>query len=1177
MAVRFIIGRAGAGKTDHCLRAARGALVASPVEGPALILLVPEQAALQTERTLIDAPGLGGAHRAAVVGFRRLAARVLAACGVRERTTLSANGRAMTLRYLLARLSGRLQYYRRVERLSGFIERLSQSVGELFDEAVAPEDLREAAAAAADDPVRSRKLADLHLIYAAYLEHLGSDRMDPSQYLELARRHVAGCGWLREAQVWVDGFAGYTRQETLMLTALAQTVGRLEITVLLDPEAIDHDHPPGHDSADLFVKPLRTYLDLRSTFAAAGVEIEHPVLLPADRSVRFASNAQLADLERRLFTGGAPLRQPNTGSETLPVELVELPDRRIEVDYAVSRVCRWVQRKQDPLRYRDIALIVRDLDPYHDLLSAALAERNIPFFIDRRRPTAHHPLVELLRALVMLAADSLSIESVRLALKTGLLAIDDEDADEFENFVLAHGIAGFELYAAGDWSPIAREDRIGPLDVQPDAKQQTEAQRRELARVNATRRTFLDRIGGWLSFARATDAPDGRTWAGKLADALQALSVPDQLARWATEAEDEGDLDAAEEHRQIWRDTTAFIDDLADALSDQPMTVRELAAVLDAGLSQFTLGLAPPMLDQVLVGAVERSRHPDIKAVIVLGFNDGAFPRTGSEDTILNDEDRAFLEANGLPVGTPRRRRILEERLLAYVALTRASECVLVTYPTANEAGKPLSASSYAEDLRAACPRLRVCAIDAPVHSREMWPLMSSDDLAAGLALEFRSRPASPEADTPLRGRWNGLYERARTDEQLRGRLSRALGALAYVNQATLSGESVSRMVRHTLEASVTRLETFAACPFQHLARYGLKLKKRRLAVIESVDVGKLHHAILEDFVARLVDEGRPMGQLDDREVLDRLAHSCGRIGVRPSLSGEPSSPRDVYLMRRGRSDLAKVLQAQRNVSALGRFRPRQSEIPFGFDKEGSLPALEIDTPAGRRVRLRGYIDRVDLAELADQMLGVVVDYKRTGREQRLDLSRVFHGLSLQLLGYLLVLAEHGRTMGGRPVQPIGAFYVSLRTGYAKLDHPDDYDEAKDSPLRRHRPRGVLDVERIQDLDAGFDGSSDTFVVRTKDGKIQYADRSDGADAGQFAALLDHTRRTLGALADRILDGDVAVAPYRLGDFSPCAWCDYRSVCRFEFGQSGMRLLERLNRQEVLARLTGGADAETEA
>lgn len=1181
MSVRFVIGRAGAGKTAHCLSAIQRSLTEAPVQGAALLLLVPEQAALQAERAVIADPRLGAAHRVTVTGFRRLAKRLVSLDAGPAAQVLSTNGRAMALRYLLAGLSESLQYYRRLERRKGFVEQLARSIGELIEEAISPDGLAAAITTAASGSpgadARVRKLADLHAIYTAYLSYLGESRLDPSQFLEVARRSVGRCPWLADSVVYVDGFAGFSRQEMLLLTEMATVARRIEVTAMIDPTTVtDLAGPPSADCADLFAKPLRTYLALHREFAEAGVELEEPLVLRPARSARFGAGNPLATLERRLFADtGKDLRQPSSGAAPADstVELVSLPDRRVEVDYAVSRVCRWVQRAQQPLRYRDIALIVRDLEPYHDLLSAALAARNIPFFVDRRRPTAHHPLVELMRALVLMAADSMSIESVGLALKTGLTPLSDDAADELENFVLAHGVTGREAWTGDDWSPAANQERVGPLSEEQSVEPTPidPASLRRLERINDARRALIGGVGEWLADAGTIDAADGRTWAVRLARALEAMEVRRQLDAWAGDAEDDGDLDAAEEHRQIWRDTCGFLDDLADALGGQVMDVRELAAVLEAGLSQFTLGLAPPMLDQVLVGGIERSRHPEIKAAVVLGFNDTAFPHAGQEDSILNDDDRTFLAETGWPVGTPRWQRVLEERLLVYVALTRASESVVVTYPVADEDGKALRVSPFAADIKAACPEIVERTVEHPANSRETWPLMSTRDLAAALPLEFRARPALQQDDAQKRAGWNAVYEAARTDEQLSRRVRESMVSLDYSNEARLAPESIGRLIGGRLEASVSRLECFAACAFRHFAQYGLRLREREVAVLEPVDLGKLHHAILEDFIDRLVESRRPLGLLDENQVLEHLRESCGRVGIRPPLGGELSDARELYISRRRGEDLAKVVRAQRKVAAGSAFVPRYTELPFGFATDDSLPALEIDTPAGRRVSLRGYIDRVDLAEHADELLGVVVDYKRT-KNKRLDMSEVYHGLSLQLLAYLLALSRHGKTLAGRPVRPAAAFYVGLRPAYTALAHPSDYDAQKHSPLRAHRPRGLLDFGSVDALDTAYAGDSEHFAVKTKkDGAISNVKASDAAETATFDALLEHTLAKLGELADQILDGDISVSPYRLSDFSPCGWCPHRSVCRFEFGSPGLRFLQSLDRPQVFDRLASAA------
>jgi ATP-dependent helicase/nuclease subunit B len=204
--------------------------------------------------------------------------------------------------------------------------------------------------------------------------------------------------------------------------------------------------------------------------------------------------------------------------------------------------------------------------------------------------------------------------------------------------------------------------------------------------------------------------------------------------------------------------------------------------------------------------------------------------------------------------------------------------------------------------------------------------------------------------------------------------------------------------------------------------------------------------------------------------------------------------------------------------------------------------------------------------------LGIVVDYKRT-RDKRLKLQEVYHGISLQLLGYLLLLGERGETLGGRRIVPVGAFYVSLMQKYMNVDHPDDLTAEVAAGLRV-KPRGVLDAGRIEVLDsnAPSEGRSNIFnIFRKKDGSLGHLNSIDAAEPAGFQRLLSHVGAKMGQLADGVLDGNVSVAPYRLGHFSPCQWCEMQSVCRFEFATGDMRRLDEMNRTQVLARIEGGS------
>ncbi|MCH7631944.1 MAG: PD-(D/E)XK nuclease family protein, partial [Planctomycetes bacterium] len=690
--------------------------------------------------------------------------------------------------------------------------------------------------------------------------------------------------------------------------------------------------------------------------------------------------------------------------------------------------------------------------------------------------------------------------------------------------------------------------------------------------INASRASLLECLGPWLDVAARDATRTGAEWSAALMDWLTRVEVGQALRGWAGDAEAGGDLDQADEHRQVWRDVVSLLDDLAYALSDSTMTVRELGEVLDSGLSGLTLGLVPPTVDQVLVGSIERSRHPDIKAAVILGFNDGVFPQRFVEDSILNDDDRERLRSGGIPVGPPARERVLDESLLVYIALTRASERVVVTFATTDDAGQELRASPYLDAIRLACGGLDVERLGDPNREREAWDLLGPRDLRRRLAEEFRSRPTLAEDDGPTRRMWNGLYEHVRQGLEQDATTRRAFSSLAPQPAARLSVSSVDRLFSRPLRTSVSQLETYAACPFQHFGRYVLRLRERQEAALAPVDVGQIHHAVLGDFVGRLRAGRQGLTGLGDEELHRGLIESCDRVSTRLFQGGAVSHGRDAYVLRRAAGRIARVIRAQGRIALAGKARPHASEVPYGFDRSGGMPAFEVSTPSGERVLLRGFIDRVDLIELADELLGVVVDYKETRVEKRLDLSRVYHGLSLQLPAYLIALAEGGETLAGRPIRPIAALYVSLAPRYHAVAHPDQ-PESRDVGLGgTYRPRGMLRGDALAALDADHTtGWSQHYAAfLSKDGGLGHVDKSDAATPRDFDATLAHTRDKLGQLAGGILDGDVAVNPYRLGNQSPCSWCALGSVCRFEMGISQVRFLDSLKRSQVFARLTQG-------
>ena len=87
-----------------------------------------------------------------------------------------------------------------------------------------------------------------------------------------------------------------------------------------------------------------------------------------------------------------------------------------------------------------------------------------------------------------------------------------------------------------------------------------------------------------------------------------------------------GDPTTADEHRQFFDTFVDIFDALVEIFERQEMTAQDYFGLLASAFSQMTLAFIPPKLDQVLVGSIERSRHPNLKAIFLLGATQKQFP-----------------------------------------------------------------------------------------------------------------------------------------------------------------------------------------------------------------------------------------------------------------------------------------------------------------------------------------------------------------------------------------------------------------------------------------------------------------------------------------------------------------------------------------------------------------------
>ena len=187
---------------------------------------------------------------------------------------------------------------------------------------------------------------------------------------------------------------------------------------------------------------------------------------------------------------------------------------------------------------------------------------------------------------------------------------------------------------------------------------------------------------------------------------LEQLIAGEKLTDWA-EGHRRRRPELAQEHRQLWTGFLQLLDELVIGLGDTTLTPAEYAEILASGLEGLRLGLVPPSLDQVLVGSLERSRHPNARAAFVLGVSEGVLPGRAREDAVFSDREREDLLAAGIELAPTSRVNQLHERYLTYIAPTRASERLWVSFPLADSGRQGFGTVPVLNRLREPFPAYR--------------------------------------------------------------------------------------------------------------------------------------------------------------------------------------------------------------------------------------------------------------------------------------------------------------------------------------------------------------------------------------------------------------------------------------------------------------------------------------
>ncbi len=1143
MSLRFCFGPSGSGKSHRIYEEIMQRAAEEP--GRNFLIIVPDQFTMQTQKDLVMRSDRDGILNIDVLSFGRLSHRILEEVGTKEMPVLDDTGKSLVLQKVAADLKEQLPAMGSLLHKQGYIHEVKSAISEFMQYGISTQDMDKLITSAQKRGALAMKLKDLKTLYRGFQDYIRDHFITTEETLDVLRRSLSKSKILKGSVVVFDGFTGFTPIQNRLIQELmrvcAETIVTVTIGVGEDPYKMDGEQK-------LFHLSKKTVADLEKLAAEAEVERGEDLFVKGGPN-RFAKAPALHYLEQNLFRYQY---EPYAG-EQQEIHMFEALSPREEV-HQTALYIRHLIREQG-MTYRDIAVVIGDLEGYASYVETEFGQLEIPCFLDRTRGIVLNPMIEYIKSALQLYIKDFSYDTVFHFLRSGMADISREEIDELENYVIRTGARGYRTYS--------RLFTRRTEELQGNAEESEQAEEKTMERLNRIRQQFMDAVE-ILHMGSREKAGD---YVSHLYDFLEQNQVQQKLLNYQQQFEKEGDLSRAREYAQIYRLVMDLLDQVYELLGEEEISRQEFADILEAGFGEITVGTIPQNVDRIVVGDMERTRLKQVKVLFFLGVNDGNIPKNASKGGIISDMDREFLIESGTEMAPSPRQQMYIQRLYLYLNMTKPSEQLYLSYAKVNSEGKGIRPSYLIDTVRKLFPAM---SVEYPQNRSRLEQIEGRQEGARYLAEELReyvegTLPEEERQDFYL------MYRAYEADAAGRDLLTRA--AFRRYRESGLSRIVARALYGQQLENSVSRLETYAACACRHFLQYGLSLQEREEFGFEASDMGTVYHAVLENFAGKLAESNLTWWDFTEDFATKAVKESVEAYAATYGETVLYSSARNEYAITRMSRILTRtVLTLQKHLKQ-GSFQPDDYELSFRFAED--LDSIHVDLSEDEKMHLQGRIDRIDVSEDAEHVYVKVIDYKSGNR--KFDLAALYYGLQLQLVVYMNAAMEmESRKHPDKEIVPAALLYYHIDDPTIETPVELTDEQINEQILAKLRMNGVVnsDPEVVERLDRYMQDKSVVIPVeKKKDGS--FSARSGVLSREEMQLISSYVDAKIRSIGREILDGKIAANPYEKGNEEACTYCAYKKVCGFDGSIPGYekRQLEDLDKQALMQRMQKTVEA----
>ena len=1112
MSLRIIYGRAGTGKSEYCYRE-----IAEKIKSDNQILIItPEQFSFTAEKKLMEAIDTNAVFNAEVVTLSRMAYRVINEIGGRTETNLSKCGKAMLIYSILNNNKKELKL---IGKNDENVDMLDTAITEFKKHGISIEQLKQEIDKQEDIYLKN-KLTDLSLVYEEFENQLSGKYIDETDLLTILAENIENTDMFNNQYIYIDEFTGFTKQEYQIIEKLILVANQVTVTICIDELNI-----PKNPNTDIFYSNENTVNKLFEIAQNCGTKVEE---IKLENKYRFKSN-ELKHLEENLYEN-RPHKYTNSVEN---IKLFLAKNQYSEIEEVAKNILKLV--RDNGYRYKDISIITKNISNYSSLARAIFDKYDIPIFIDENRDLNQNIIIQYILSVLEIFTKNWSYESVFNYIKTGFSNIEEDEIFKLEKYCLKWGIK------QNKWK---KEFTYGKYE---------EKDKTEIERLERIRKDIVNPL-----MKLKSDIDNDKTAEGISKSIYKFLveeNIAEKINKKIEELEKVGQVDLVKEYQSSLQTILDILDEIVLVFSDDKMTIDKYAQILKVGFKNSNLTKIPGTQDQVIMGDVDRSRSHKVKAIFIIGLNDGEFPSVHKDEGFLNDLDRETLKQDGIELAKGTIENLYEDNFNIYKAFSTAEEKLYLLYSSSDVQGKALRPSMLINKIKKIYPMLQEESDVIETKAEVLNKKTTYDELI----IQLSKLKEQDEIDKV----WYYVYDYYKKDTEWNTKLEQNLKGLNYTNiPEKIEQTNIDKLYGNTLVTSISKLERYRSCPFSYYLQYGLKIKPEEELKIQTLNTGTFIHEIIDEFFGTVREAGIKLAEITDEQLAEIINKIIDEKLKQSQNYIFTSTAKYRALVVRLKKIIQKALKYIIGTLVQSRFEVLGTEVEFG--ENGKYKPIRLTLEDGKRIEIIGKIDRIDTAQSEDGRYLRIIDYKSSAKN--IDLNEVYAGLQIQLLTYLDAACKEEDLM------PAGVLYFSMLEQMIKADKRMEQEEIEEKIRANFKMKGLIlaDVNVVKLHDKKLEKGSSALVPAyiDKEGNLSEK-KTSGVTAEQFEELQKYMYIVIKQISKEILGGNIDLKPYYKDKKTPCKYCDYKSVCGFNMGgcENNYNYIDKKSKEEILAKI----------